>query len=284
MKRSRIRPTISALRDGPRQNRLMHRRDRRIPGRVAVGEPAEHLQRIESRRAVDARPGVPSVDSTHAISPWMWKSGITLRQRSAVVSRSVRRMFSAVAQTFPCSSGTILGREVVPEVCRTRAMSSGPAMPSARCGGPLRRTPRIRRCPRGWRARTGSPERARPESPRRPGPASRRPRPAPPPSPAGPTGRTRTRAGGRRGSAGRSWPRPRSRRRRSPSRVRWAARSPRGRPVRCPARSARRPSLRPVAAGRRRSGRGGPGRRRRCRRRRPGAVRGCRLGMVISGE
>ena len=38
-------------------------------------------------------------------------------------------MFSAVAQTLRWSRGTSLGREVVPEVWRRRAMSSGVAMP-----------------------------------------------------------------------------------------------------------------------------------------------------------
>ena len=35
------------------------------------------------------------------------------------------RMFIADAQTLRCDRGTIFGRDVVPEVCSTRAMSSG---------------------------------------------------------------------------------------------------------------------------------------------------------------
>jgi hypothetical protein len=38
-------------------------------------------------------------------------------------------MFFAEAQRLLCLRGTILGREVVPEVCRTKAMSSGSANP-----------------------------------------------------------------------------------------------------------------------------------------------------------
>ena len=38
-------------------------------------------------------------------------------------------MCSAEAHRLRCDSGTILGREVVPEVCSTSAMSSGSAMP-----------------------------------------------------------------------------------------------------------------------------------------------------------
>ncbi len=70
-----------------------------------------------------------SDDSTGAIRPWMWKSGITFRQRSSGVRRRVARMFPAEAHTFRCSSGTIFGREVVPEVWSTSATSSGPAGP-----------------------------------------------------------------------------------------------------------------------------------------------------------
>ena len=48
-----------------------------------------------------------------------------LRQRSLGVSPSVSRMFFAEAAMFAPDSGTIFGREVVPEVWRTSAMSSG---------------------------------------------------------------------------------------------------------------------------------------------------------------
>ncbi len=41
----------------PRQDRLMHGRHSRIPGRFYFIEPAEHLQRIETRRTMNARTG-----------------------------------------------------------------------------------------------------------------------------------------------------------------------------------------------------------------------------------
>ena len=63
----------------------------------------------------------------------MWNSGMTLRQRSSGVSASVVRMWRAEAARLRCSSGTILGREVVPEVCSTSATSSA-------CGGLARST------------------------------------------------------------------------------------------------------------------------------------------------
>src|SRR6266852_2119025 len=68
-----------------------------------------------------------SEDSTAAIRPWMWNSGMMFRQTSSEVSCSAVRMFRADAITLRCKSGTIFGREVDPEVCSTRATSSGPA-------------------------------------------------------------------------------------------------------------------------------------------------------------
>ncbi len=53
------------------------------------------------------------------------------RQRSCGVNASVAAMFCAEAARLRWRSGTILGREVVPEVCSTSATSSGPG-----CAGP----------------------------------------------------------------------------------------------------------------------------------------------------
>ena len=66
---------------------------------------------------------------TAAISPWMWKSGMMFRQLSRGVSASVSRMFFAEAAMFAPESGTIFGRDVVPEVWSTSAMSPGSAGP-----------------------------------------------------------------------------------------------------------------------------------------------------------
>ena len=54
--------------------------------------------------------------STPAIRPWMWNSGMMFRPRSPGVKPSVRAMCWAEAQRLACDSGTIFGREVVPEV------------------------------------------------------------------------------------------------------------------------------------------------------------------------
>jgi hypothetical protein len=74
--------------------------------------------------------------STPAIRPWIWNSGMMLRPRSAVVKARVRRMLPAEAHRFFCDSGTIFGREVVPEVCSTMATSSGWAKPPVVAGLP----------------------------------------------------------------------------------------------------------------------------------------------------
>ena len=68
-------------------------------------------------------------DSVAAISPWMWNSGMMLRHTSSGVSASVVAMWCAEAVTLRWVSGTIFGRDVVPEVCSTSAMSSACAVP-----------------------------------------------------------------------------------------------------------------------------------------------------------
>jgi len=65
------------------------------------------------------------LDSTAPISPWMWNSGMMLRQRSPGASCRKRPMLPAEAVTLRFDSGTIFGREVVPDVCRISATSSG---------------------------------------------------------------------------------------------------------------------------------------------------------------
>ena len=49
----------------------------------------------------------------------MWNSGMMFRPQSVALNCSVRLMWVALAARLPWLSGTILGREVVPEVCST---------------------------------------------------------------------------------------------------------------------------------------------------------------------
>ena len=59
--------------------------------------------------------------SSPAMMPWMWNNGITLRERSAGVSCSAAAMLRADQARLRCRSGTIFGRDVVPDVCSTSA-------------------------------------------------------------------------------------------------------------------------------------------------------------------
>ena len=58
-----------------------------------------------------------------AISPWIWNKGITLSALSFSESSSEVAMLPAEVQMLAWRSGTIFGREVVPEVCRMSATS-----------------------------------------------------------------------------------------------------------------------------------------------------------------
>src|SRR3984885_14658813 len=64
-----------------------------------------------------------------ALSPWIWNKGITLSALSASESSSEVAMLPAEVQMLAWRSGTIFGREVVPEVCKIRATSCGSAGP-----------------------------------------------------------------------------------------------------------------------------------------------------------
>jgi hypothetical protein len=61
----------------------------------------------------------------------MWNSGMTSRQRSRGVKAKVPAMLRAEAVRLCWRSGTILGRDVVPEVWSTSATSS-----ESGCGAP----------------------------------------------------------------------------------------------------------------------------------------------------
>jgi hypothetical protein len=78
-----------------------------------------------------------SEDRIAAIRPWIWNSGMTFIQRSSAVNARVVLMLRAEAHRLRCVSGTILGRDVVPEVCSTSATSSGWARPPDVAATPL---------------------------------------------------------------------------------------------------------------------------------------------------
>ena len=129
--RSRRRATISRLRG------LRARIAWCMVGTAVIQVGAVPSSQAKKRSAL--KPGVQitvppasSEASTPAISPWMWKSGMMLRQRSPGPSESQPEMLRAEAQRFAPVSGTILGRDVVPEVWSTSAASSlSPSSPAA---------------------------------------------------------------------------------------------------------------------------------------------------------
>jgi len=101
-------------------------------GRASFIQPENFSASNPGAHQIDASAASDAV--TAAICPWIWNSGITFRQQSAGASGTP--MFCAEAAWFDCSSGTIFGRDVVPDVCRFRAVLSGPwAAPDA--GSPV---------------------------------------------------------------------------------------------------------------------------------------------------
>src|SRR5918995_4111738 len=103
-------------------------------------------------------PPAASDDSTAAISPWMWNSGMMFRQRSLAVRPSVAPIWEAEAARLASLSGTSFGRDVVPEVWSSNAMSSALAKPGT-AGWPTL-LPSIRKLPAG-----GSGDECRPYPP-----------------------------------------------------------------------------------------------------------------------
>ena len=93
--------------------------------------------------------------STDATRPWMWKSGMTARQRSSAVSSSEPATSAADAQRFRSVRGTSFGRAVVPDVWRRSAACDRSAS-SARSSIPGGRTVTRSKpaSPRGTRSRT----------------------------------------------------------------------------------------------------------------------------------
>ena len=185
------------------------------------------VQKIDCRR--------PSVPAAPAISPWMWNIGITCSPRSAAVRRSVALMLRADAHTLRCVSGTILGRDVVPDVCRISAMSSACACRRAAagvCGSRWQRTASKSPAPRsGWACSSSTASRAL-QPPR--AAVFRCPAPRSAPARSGRSGRTRIRRPGRPCSAARRCRRCQRRQTQQPSPGSWAAPGRLGLRDRCP--------------------------------------------------
>ena len=101
-------------------------------------------------------PPAASDDSSDATSPWTWKSGMSPRHRSRSVSWRTDVMDAIDARRLARVSGTSFGRLVVPEVCRTRAESSGSAGFAGAAPAAPARTRRGANAPAGPRASSSS--------------------------------------------------------------------------------------------------------------------------------
>src|SRR4029077_2109523 len=83
----------------------------------------------------NTRPPAESGASVPAIRPGMWNSGMMVRPQSFVVNASVAAILPAETLILRWDSGTIFGRDVVPEVCRINATSPGSAKPFVQLPG-----------------------------------------------------------------------------------------------------------------------------------------------------
>ena len=91
-------------------------------GRHSFNQPKK-FSRLKPGLQTTLAPAVSDA-MTAAIRPCMWNSGMMFKQTSSQVSASVVAILHAEVQILPWVRGTSLGREVVPEVCKTRASSS----------------------------------------------------------------------------------------------------------------------------------------------------------------
>ena len=126
MKRSRLRAMISRLRSARARIGLVHGRHGGVPGGLHLVEPGEELERVEARACSTPAPPAASEASVAAMRPWMWNSGMMLRQTSSGPSASVSPMWRAEAVTLRWQERHDLrARRWCPEVWSTSAVSSG---------------------------------------------------------------------------------------------------------------------------------------------------------------
>src|SRR5580704_3140820 len=94
---------------------------------VGAKSRSQPKKRLTSQPGVQTTPPPAASDViTVAIRPWPWNSGSTFRQRSASLSLSAATALKAEVQILACVSGTIFGRDVVPDVNNNSAVTPGP--------------------------------------------------------------------------------------------------------------------------------------------------------------
>src|ERR1700722_2119696 len=94
---------------------------------VGANSRSQPKKRLTSQPGVQTTPPPAASDViTVAMRPWPWNSGSTFRQRSASLNLSAATALKAEVQILVCVSGTIFGRDVVPDVNKNSAMVPGP--------------------------------------------------------------------------------------------------------------------------------------------------------------
>src|SRR5580704_4379848 len=94
---------------------------------VGANSRSQPKKRLTSHPGVQTTPPPAASDViTVAMRPWPWNSGSTFRQRSVSLSCSAATALKAEVQILACVSGTIFGRDVVPDVNKNSAVVPGP--------------------------------------------------------------------------------------------------------------------------------------------------------------
>ena len=76
---------------GSGEHHLVHRRHRRVVGRLQLVDPAVELEGVEAGGARSTAPPADSGASRPAMIPWMWNSGITVKRRGRAAVSCERR-------------------------------------------------------------------------------------------------------------------------------------------------------------------------------------------------
>src|SRR5580700_70029 len=126
---------------------------------VGANSRSQPKKRLTSQPGVQTTPAPAASDViTVAIRPWPWNSGSTFRQRSASLNCSAATALKAEVQILAWVSGTIFGRDVVPDVNKSSAVAPGPS--GSDDGSPAAAPASVNRpaaSPVGVRSNTGTP-------------------------------------------------------------------------------------------------------------------------------
>src|SRR5258708_17598830 len=126
---------------------------------VGANSRSQPKKRATSQPGVQTTPAPAASDViTVAMRPGPWNSGSTFRQRSASLSCNAATALNADVQILPWVSGTIFGRDVVPDVNKNSAVAPGPI--GSDDGSPAAVPPSVNRpaaSPVGAQSKAGTP-------------------------------------------------------------------------------------------------------------------------------